>query len=312
MPTSAAHHPAVRLLLLGVLVLLLAACAGRKADQRTEEGGAAPDPAQAESRSDAGPGASPGHPPPPAADDLDDYADVPAQPTISDPLERWNRFWFSLNDVLYTRLFQPLFNAYVYVTPQALRSGLRNAMVNALVPVRFVNSLLQGKFLVAGVEFGRFVLNSTLGMGGLINYAKDHKTIVPVDPEGEDFGQTLGVWGAGPGIYLVWPILGPSNVRDSVGRVVDMLTDPLLFVSGVDSTVAKNVNFIIGNNRLKQSSGSGDSTVNDVNLAVWAVLRFNAAGDTLDNYTKLKQVAVDPYIAMRDMYTKYRQSRIGQ
>jgi phospholipid-binding lipoprotein MlaA len=288
MPVNAARSLVGRLLLIGVFVLLLAACAGRKADRRMEAGGAAPDePARAESRGGAGPGAYPSRPPPLEADDLDDYAGAPAQ-TIPDPLEGWNRFWFSFNDVIYTWCFQPLFRAYVFVTPQQMRSGLRNVMTNALFPVRFVNSLLQGKFLAAGVEMGRFVLNTTVGVGGWLNVARDKKTIVPVDPDGEDFGQTLGVWGAGPGIYLVWPFLGPSNVRDTVGRAADMLTDPVFWLPGTTPTL------------------------NTINSGIWLGLRFNAAGDTLANYDALKGIAVDPYIAMRDMFTKLRQSRIAQ
>ena len=295
MPTDGGHHPVIRLLLFGAVALLLAACAGRAADRQAAEGSVAPDSARAESRGIAA-GSEPAReeslsaaePPPLEADELDDYAELPAAQTISDPLEGWNRFWFGFNDVLYTGLFQPLFKAYSFVTPQALRSGLRNVLTNALFPVRFVNSLLQGKPLAAGVEFSRFFLNTTLGLGGFINYAKDHKTIVPVDPDGEDFGQTLGVWGAGPGIYLVWPILGPSNVRDSVGRVVDMFTDPVYWIAGPNSEVST------------------------INSAIWLGLRANSAGDTLETYSKIKQISVDPYIALRDMFTKLRQTRIAQ
>jgi phospholipid-binding lipoprotein MlaA len=265
---------AARILLLGALVLLLAACAGRTADR------------QAESLNVATPDADPGQPPPPEADELDNYADVPAAQTISDPLEGWNRFWFGANDMIYSWLFQPLFKGYAFVTPQGLRSGLRNIMVNALFPLRFVNSLLQGKVQAAGVELGRFLVNTTVGMGGSINVAKDLKTVVPVDPDGEDFGQTLGVWGVGPGIYLVWPILGPNNVRDTAGRAVDMLTDPVFWLPGLSPTVTA------------------------VNSGIWIGLRFNAASDTMENYGKISQIAVDPYIAMRDMFTKYRQSKV--
>jgi phospholipid-binding lipoprotein MlaA len=224
--------------------------------------------------------------PPLEADELDDYADAPPQ-AIADPLEGWNRFWFGFNDVFYTHFFRPLYRAYAFVTPEELRAGLKNVLTNALFPVRFVNSILQGKFFAAGVECGRFIVNSTLGIGGLINVTNDKKTIVPVDPDGEDFGKTLGVWGMGPGVYLVWPLIGPSSARDTAGRAVDWLIDPLLFVPGTTTMYA-------------------------VGTGVWVGLRFNAAGDSLESYETIKKAAVDPYIAMRDMYVKYRQSRIAR
>jgi len=275
-----------RLLLLGLLALLLTACAGRTNRPQAEEGVVAPESAWTESRGSEARGAYPDRLPPLEADELDNYADAPLQ-VIADPLERWNRFWFGFNDAFYAYVFRPLYRGYVCVTPKELRAGLKNALVNALFPVRFVNSILQGKFMVAGVEMGRFIVNSTVGIGGLINVAKDKKTIVPVDPDGEDFGQTLGVWGAGPGIYLVWPIIGPSNVRDTVGRAADWLMDPLLFIPGT-------------------------TTVNLVSAGVWSGLRFNAADDILDTYENIKKAAVDPYISLRDMYTKHRQNRIAQ
>ena len=275
-----------RLLLLGLLALLLTACAGRTTRPQAEEGVVEPESAWTESRSSEARGAYPDRLPPLEADELDNYADDPIQ-VIADPLEGWNRFWFGFNDAFYTYVFRPLYRGYAFVTPKELRAGLKNALANALFPVRFVNCILQGKFMAAGVEFGRFLVNSTVGIGGLINVTKDKKTIVPVDPDGEDFGQTLGVWGAGPGMYLVWPIIGPSNVRDSVGRAADWLMDPLLFIPGT-------------------------TTVNMVSAGIWGGLRFNAADDTLDTYENIKKAAVDPYISLRDMYTKHRQNRIAQ
>jgi phospholipid-binding lipoprotein MlaA len=239
-----------------MLVLLLSACAGRTAQRQTEEDLAASGASWTESRASVTRDAYPDRMPPLAEDELDDYASAPLQ-VIADPLEGWNRFWFGFNDVFYTYFFRPLYKAYAFVTPWELRAGLKNALANALFPVRFVNSILQGKFLAAGVELGRFVVNSTLGIGGLIDVTRDRKTIVPVDPEGEDFGKTLGVWGVGPGIYLVWPVIGPSNARDTVGRAADWLMDPLLFVPGT-------------------------TTMNAVSAGIWGGLRVNAADDTLN------------------------------
>jgi len=273
--------------LLGLLVLLLSSCASHTANRQTDgELAAGSSPMSGESQAFASPLDSPDSLAPLAENELDDYASAPLQ-TIPDPLEPWNRFWFGFNDIFYTYFFRPFYNAYAFVTPKELRAGLKNALGNALFPVRFVNSILQGKFLAAGVELGRFVVNSTLGVGGLFNVTKERKTIVPVDPDGEDFGQTLGVWGAKPGFYLVWPIIGPCNARDTVGRAVDWLIDPLLFVPGTTS-------------------------MNAVSAGIWGGLRFNAADDTLDTYDNIKRAAVDPYISMRDMYTKYRQNMVAK
>jgi phospholipid-binding lipoprotein MlaA len=285
LPSDAPPRRAGSFVLLLTLVFLLASCAGRTARHQAEEGGDRPDIVRTENSHERA-AAYPDRMPPLEAVELDDYGSEPLH-IIPDPLEGWNRFWFGFNDAFYSYFFRPLYRVYAFVTPQELRTGLKNALANALFPVRFVNSILQGKFMAAGVEFGRFIVNSTLGVGGLMNVTKDKKTIVPVDPAGADFGQTLGVWGAGPGMYLVWPVIGPSNMRDTVGRAADWLIDPLLFVPGT-------------------------ATINTISAGVWGGLRFNAADETLDTYATIKKAAVDPYISMRDLYTKYRQNRIGR
>ncbi|MDR0466518.1 MAG: VacJ family lipoprotein, partial [Deltaproteobacteria bacterium] len=255
--------------------------------RQAEDGAAASGTVQEESGSSAARRAPPAGQPSLDADELDEYPDVPQQ-AIADPFETWNRFWFSFNDVFYSWLLQPVYKGYAFVTPEGLRVGLKNVLTNALFPVRFVNSLLQGKFLAAGVELSRFIVNSTVGLGGFINVTRDRKTIVPVDPAGADFGQTLGVWGFDSGPYLVLPILGPSSVRETVGHAGDFLMDPMLFVPG---------------------STTNTSTAY---LVVWGGLRFNAAGETLDTYESIKKIAVNPYIGMRDMFAKHRQNRVKQ
>lgn len=212
---------------------------------------------------------------------LDDY-DIP-QATISDPLEPWNRFWFKFNDIFYLYVARPLYTGYEFLTPSELRTGLKNFLSNLLFPVRFVNCLLQGKPMQAGVEFSRFILNTTAGFGGLIDVAKGAKAIVPVDPSGEDFGQTLGVWGIGQGFYVVWPLIGPSSARDSVGLGADVFLDPVYYLQPWSTA------FIV--------SGT---------------LRFNSIGDILTLYEDMNKSAVDPYVAMREAYAAYRQLRLSQ
>lgn len=215
----------------------------------------------------------------PAGSSLDDYDSEPIS-AIADPLEPWNRFWFHFNDIFFLYIAKPAYDAWVFVTPHQLRGGLKNFFHNLLFPVRFINNILQFRFFEAGVEFGRFVINTTTS-AGFANVAARHKTIVPVDPTGEDFGQTLGRWGIGHGIYIVWPLIGPSSLRDTVGRVGDLFADPLFYV-----------------NPWELASG------------VEGGLRFNSLDDVLPLYGDLKTVAVDPYIAMREAYVNFRRTQV--
>lgn len=211
--------------------------------------------------------------------DLDDYDSEPVS-AIADPIEPWNRFWFRFNDIFYMHIAKPVYRGWTYVTPQFLRSGLSNLFYNILFPTRFINSLLQFRPLEAGVEFSRFMMN-VMGSAGLVNLAKNKKTIVPVDPSGEDFGQTLGRWGFGPGFYIVWPFIGPSSLRDSVGRVGDYFTDPIFYMQP----------WLL-------STGTA------------GVLRFNDVGQILPSYEDLKNISVDPYLAMREAYASMRAAQI--
>jgi phospholipid-binding lipoprotein MlaA len=212
--------------------------------------------------------------------ELNDYDDDPQDvDTIADPLEPWNRFWFRFNNIFYLQVARPIYQGYVAVTPHQLRSGMRNFFSNLLFPVRFVNNILQFRFMEAGVEFGRFFINTVSSLG-FANVAKDKKTIVPVDPRGEDFGRTLDYWGIGHGFYIVWPFIGPSSPRDTLGRIGDLFLEPLFYVSPWE---------------LASVSA--------------AYLRFNAVGEVLPLYEGLHDAAVDPYIAMRQAYVSYRRVR---
>ena len=122
------------------------------------------------------------------------------------------------------------------MVPEFARAGVKNFFHNLKAPIRILSNLLQGKGMAAGVEASRFVMNTAFGFGGLMNPAKNSKPIVETDDE--DLGQTLGTWGMGEGFYIVWPILGPSTVRDTVGFVGDSFLDaphlsgPLVQVRG--------------------------------------------------------------------------------
>ena len=143
----------------------------------------------------------------------------------SDPWEPFNSktFWFN-HDVLDRYVLKPVAQAWNFVLPDAVQRSLRNAIDNTNMPSRLVNSLAQGKFVGAGQEVARFTINSTVGFGGLLDFAKDGFGIEKSD---EDTGQTLGFYGVIPGPYLVLPFLPATDVRDGLGSVVDAAMNPL-------------------------------------------------------------------------------------
>lgn len=213
------------------------------------------------------------------ATNLDDYDSEPVA-SIADPIEPWNRFWFRFNDIFYMHVAKPVYDGWTYITPRFLRNGLSNFFYNLMFPTRFINNLLQFRLLEAGVEFSRFMMN-VMGSAGFANLAANKKTIVPVDPSGEDFGQTLGRWGFGPGFYIVWPFIGPSSLRDTFGRVGDCFTDPIFYVQPWTVSWGAELGF-----------------------------RFNDVGEVLPSYEGLKSISIDPYLAMREAYAEMRKGQI--
>ena len=199
---------------------------------------------------------------------------------IPDPLESINRVVFKFNDRLYFWVLKPVAKGYSAIVPEELRVLVRNFFNNVATPIRLVNNLLQLKIKSASNELIRFGINSTIGMMGLYDIAKSEMGIKMQD---EDFGQTLGVWGAGPVIYLNWPIVGPSNVRDSLGFVGDYFLDPVNYVNPMLDRYAIKIS----------------DTVNRTSLRI---------GD----YEEIKKDAIDPYAAIRDIYFQYRESKIDR
>jgi phospholipid-binding lipoprotein MlaA len=206
------------------------------------------------------------------------------EPLISDPLENLNRgvFWF--NDKLYFYLLKPVARVY-RVVPRPARKAVRNFVSNLSSPVRVVNSVLQLKFADAGRETTRFFVNTTIGLGGLIDAADKWGKIPKKE---EDFGQTLGVYKVGQGPYLILPLLGPSSLRDASGLAVDtFLFDPLT-------------------TRMQRNWSLRDRTAYGTALAV------NHLSLDDDNYEKIKRDALDPYLFMRAAYAQYRLAKVAQ
>jgi phospholipid-binding lipoprotein MlaA len=150
-----------------------------------------------------------------------------------DPIEGFNRAVFAFNEGLDTVLIRPVAKGYETLLPGFVRTGVSNFFSNVADIFVAVNNLLQGKPAEAVNDGARVLFNSTFGMLGIFDIATD----IGLEKHEEDFGQTFGRWGAGPGAYVVVPIFGPRNVRDTVGLVLDQATDP---VGNVDHIPTRN------------------------------------------------------------------------
>jgi phospholipid-binding lipoprotein MlaA len=199
--------------------------------------------------------------------------------TVPDPLEPMNRAFFEFNDKLYFWALKPVATGYKTVVPEEARVCVRNFFNNLAFPVRFANNLFQGKFFGAFEETCGFLVNSTVGLGGLADIA----TAVDLKRHDEDLGQTLAVHGAGPAFYIYWPFFGPSTLRDTIGMAGDIFLDPLTYLG--DYWYAPY--------------SRGLNVVNETSLRI---------GD----YESLKKAALDPYVALRDAYYQNRLSKIRE
>ena len=151
----------------------------------------------------------------------------PNSPRVpQDPWESWNRGVYKFNDKLDRAVVKPVAKGYVRVVPSPIRTGVTNFFANLNMTTVMFNDALQGKLLAAGTDLGRFLLNSTVGLGGIL----DPATPAGLAHNNNDFGLTLGHWGVHPGPFLELPLLGPSDVRDGAGEVVDTYTDPRQYI----------------------------------------------------------------------------------
>lgn len=201
-----------------------------------------------------------------------------ARGDVHDPLEPVNRAVFAVNRVVDGLVLEPAAEVYGLVVPRPVRRMVRNLLDHLAAPVVFVNALLQGERERAGITLGRFMINSTLGLFGLFDFAAELGYL----EQDEDFGQTLAVWGAGEGVYLVLPLLGPSTVRDFVGSAVDtMLLDPAGLALSGEAQLAR--------------------------LATEAVVTRYELDPLLDD---LERSSLDFYAAVRSSYLQRRRAEI--
>lgn len=148
----------------------------------------------------------------------------------ADPWQGFNRAMFAFNDVTDRYLFRPLAKGYVFITPSFVRKGVDNVIDNVMEVPNVLNDVLQGKGKQAANDTGRFLVNSTVGLAGLFDVAQ-HMGMEA--NEGEDFGQTLAVWGVKQGPYIVLPLFGPSTLRDGIAMPVNVYSDPRTYIDHV-------------------------------------------------------------------------------
>jgi phospholipid-binding lipoprotein MlaA len=206
----------------------------------------------------------------------------------NDPIEPFNRGVFEFNRGVDTMLLKPLGIIYQDILPPVLQTGVGNVLDNLTLPTTFANQLLQGEFAGAGDTVVRLLINSTVGLGGILDPATDWGW----GKHNEDFGQTLAVWGLGEGPYLMLPVLGPSNPRDGVGRGVDSFAlDPF----GV----------------LNAATGGG-ATMNQFagTRAVTSAARLR--GEALEPLDELERTSLDFYAALRSAFRQNREKQIRE
>lgn len=208
-------------------------------------------------------------------DDLEESEEIEE---INDPLQPFNRAMFKFNDKLYYWVLKPVARGYGFIIPRRARVSVRKFFLNAGTPVRLVNCLLQGRFKGAGIEIGRFAVNTTAGIAGLFDPAQ---SFCRMSEQEADFDQTLGTYKMGPVIYINWPLLGPSSLRGTLGLVGDTACDPTTYLL---------------------------STPVKLGIAVYE--EVNETSLTIGDYEGLTEPALDPYIAVRDAYYQNRKSLV--
>lgn len=204
---------------------------------------------------------------------------IAAEDFENDPWEGFNEKMFRFNrEVLDRYVLKPIATGWNFIFPDPVQRGIHNVFDNLAVVRRVVNNALQLKFAGAATEVARFGINSTVGVVGFFDVAKDGFSIEQSD---EDTGQTFGVWGMGPGPYLVLPFLPPLTVRDGVGYVIDGAMTPYIYFIPWYATFA----------------GTATNTVNERSL-------------NLDRYERVAETTVDLYSAVRNAYLQRRAAEI--
>jgi phospholipid-binding lipoprotein MlaA len=210
--------------------------------------------------------------------DPEDYA---AYRELNDPFEPANRAVFAFNMALDGIIVRPLAIGYRALVPDPVRSAARNFIDNLGTPLDMLNNLLQGEIDRAGHSMGRFLTNTILGLGGLIDIASD----AGIPRYEEDFGQTLAVWGVAEGPYIVLPLIGPSNPRDGIGLAVDTVADPFTY-------------------------WAAQNNYQELSVARTGVDLIDQRSQNIETIDQLRESSIDFYAAVRSFYRQYRKSAI--
>jgi len=216
-----------------------------------------------------------------------------SEDTASECFEGFSRTMFKVNHGLDTVIFKPVAKGY-RALPAPIRKGTGNAVDNLRSLLTFSNNVLQGDFLEAGNTAGRFAINSTVGILGIF----DPAAALGLEDKGkEDFGQTMGTWGIGSGCYFVLPILGPTTVRDTAGKVGNFFLDPVYHVthnSEIHNSLVGNSNYSEHNYYYYRGTGAVD---------------FRAKN--IESWNSLEENSIDLYASLKSLYLQNRKQKIA-
>lgn len=199
----------------------------------------------------------------------------------NDPIEGFNRAMFIFNDKMYFWFLKPVAQGYKFITPDFFRAGVSNFFINVSMPGRLAGCVMQGKGKAAEAEVARFLVNSTFGLAGIFDLTSDVKEM---NPPAEDPGQALGSYGLGAGFYIVWPVLGPSTLRDTTGTLISFGVDPLTYIN----------------------------MPTQLNISLKSVDMVNKVSYRIGDYETVKDAAFDPYVMIRDGYSQRRNAQIRE
>jgi len=208
-------------------------------------------------------------------DVMTEFADDPLladeSGSIPDPLKGWNLVWYHFNDKLYFWLLKPTAEGYRVLLPRPARMGVKNFFINLEMPIRSVNSLFQGRPGQAGEEVGRFLVNSTVGLLGFLDPATHW---LEMDIHYRDTDQSLAKASMPQAMYLMWPMIGPSSIRGTLGEVGDAALDGATYLPGLGLV----------------------QVINTISLGEW-------------KYEEAVEASIDPYVALRSGYVQYRSQK---
>ena len=211
--------------------------------------------------------------------------------TANECFEKFSRGTLKFNQALDKAIFKPIAKGY-RVLPQPIRTGTNNFVSNLRSLLSFSNNVLQGDFKSAGNTAGRFAINTTVGILGVFDPASKMGF---EKKSREDFGQTLGVWGAGPGCYFVLPVLGPTTTRDAVGLIGNVFVDPVYHLTHNSET-----DIVVGNENLSEHN--------------YYYYRGTDAVDfrskNIESFESLEENSIDFYASLKSLYLQNRQQRI--